>query len=299
MGSQLVTTEAAAEKLGISPSQFSRIYRARGYAPDHVESWHYGRRSGDRHLWAARTLAALARTREVREARERRIRRDGAAAERRVAAEAHARREERSRARLPGKIAALFASPRAALASACDAMWALNRSTDAKSSYGLKTRLIRHLYDAEVFTDRVEKLSRTLPPRECWECDGDGCDRCYDTGVYLPGREVCSYLFTFTVDGRKFVWRQPDFALTFEPEVEAERPDDGRGPSGETLALPSRRVWSLRALVEYAISEPIAPPEPVDACDEEDDDHGASTDVGPSGDGRTLAGPNEIVAFPV
>ena len=80
MKSQLVTTQAAAEKLGLSPSQFSRICRARGYEPDLTEEWHYGRRSGERHPWAARTLAALARTTDAKEARARRAKLDAAVA---------------------------------------------------------------------------------------------------------------------------------------------------------------------------------------------------------------------------
>jgi hypothetical protein len=281
---QLVTTQAAAEKLGISPAQFSRICRARGYAPNHVEHWKHGRRSGERHLWAARTLAALSLTKEVKVARERRAKLDAAVAAHRLEAERRQRQEARYKLRLPGKVAALFGSPSDALPAACEAMWALNRSRFARVSYGLKSALIKHLYDAERFTDRVERLTRVLPPKVsvCWSCDGGGCYRCDETGdYYLPSKEVVSYVFAFTINDRKYVWQQPDFAMTWMPKIEATRVDDSSvpPPTRDMVRLSDRRSWSLRALVEFAVSEPLPPPAPFESAGEDDEAEDTGTSL--------------------
>ena len=79
-----------------------------------------------------------------------------------------------------------------------------------------------------------------LPRKECWTCDGSGCERCHHTGDFAPAKEVFSYLFTFTVDGRKFIWQQPDFALaTWTPRVEATRRDDASRHEKETVRAPA------------------------------------------------------------
>ena len=123
----------------------------------------------------------------------------------------------------------------------------------------LKSRLIERLYEAESFTDRVEKLVKWLPEQECW-CDGDpDCDKCDGTGVFREARQVASYGFTFTVDGQRYTWMQPDFAMsaTFieSLRVEETRPDDGKPRElDSTLNMPRTKLAEAKALVRWVLS---------------------------------------------
>lgn len=83
--------------------------------------------------------------------------------------------------------------------------------------YALKNQLVCHFYQAsfcESVTLQVQKLS-------CWGCDGTGkdswndydvCPRCEGTGVY---RQQQLYRFVFRIDGRSYVWHQPDGLVTW------------------------------------------------------------------------------------
>ena len=250
----LVLTAAAAAKLGISSTQLLRITRVREIAPDKVAKTRHG---GAIYFWRAKTISRLAKTADVVTARGRR----GGAP--------------------PKDYASIFAkryddSPHGALADACDALFNLNRytrhSTCSAANRGkildLKTKLIECLYRLERFTDRVEKLTRRLPAKMCFRCNGTRdvprdrcyddsdslCERCGGTGEFAPAREVASFVFTFTVQGRQYTWMQPDHVMTFVPRVEATRQDDGKPRElDKTLNVPRNKLAEAKALVLYAL----------------------------------------------
>ena len=184
--------------------------------------------------------------------------------------QAEAERQAERRGRREKKIAALYGVPSAALSAACEAMFALNKHNAFERDpdvFDLKSRLIEHLYRAERYTDRVEKLTRRLLGEPCFDCesheydenyqDGD-CERCGGTGWYREPKEVASYVFEFTVADRRYCWIQPDFAMTFEPRVETTRADVGPRASAEPLALTHARKHGLMCIVRFALSAQVA-----------------------------------------
>lgn len=239
----LISTDAAATLLRITVAQFTRIATNRGWLPDgeYVNPHH---RSGPRgKLWARKKIVARSRLKIVTEAR---TRKGGLA---------------------PRDYACVFATrykrPEAALPDACEALFNLNRYTrHSTCSDGhraeildLKSALIAHLYRAEIYTDRVEKLVKQLPAQECNRCDGDGCERCNETGVWREERTVARYVFTFTIHKQRYTWVQPDFALSFTPKVEATRQDDGERPElDKTINIPRSKLGEAKALIKYALS---------------------------------------------
>lgn len=240
----LLSTAAAAEKLGVSSAQFLRIAKARGATPDKTYKNPHYRSGPPAGLWAPTTLARLARTKDVAAARE-------------------------SKGGKPPKdyvsvFEKRYGNPEAALPAACEALFNLNRYTRHPTCSGanrteildLKTKLVEHLYSLEKYTDRVEKLTKTLPAKECFDCEGAGCERCDHTGEYAPARDVASYVFTFGgfPDGQRYTWMQPDHVMTFEPRVEATRADDGKPRELEkTLNIPRSKLAEAKALVRFAL----------------------------------------------
>jgi hypothetical protein len=242
-GDGLVSTPAAADILGVSVSQFMRITTQLGLTHDDEYTNPHYRSGPPAKLWARRKVAALRRRKIVKEA----LARKGGQAPKDYASD----------------FAKKYGSPKAALADACQALFNLNRYTrhdtcsdgNRREIHELKSALISFLYRAERYTDRVERLTRTLPEQQCNACDGLGCDRCDGTGVWREAREVSSYVFTFTVDGQRFTWMQPDFALTFVPRVEATRPDDGKPRELDTtLNIPRTKLAQAKALVRFALT---------------------------------------------
>jgi hypothetical protein len=272
----LVPTAAAAEKLGITSPQLLRIAKARGVEPDKTYRNPHHRSGPPAALWAPKTLARLARTTDMKLARERtallRTRDAYHALEYRRRAEL----EDARKSRRERKIMAYYGSPVAALPAACEAMFALNRyASHAKDDaiFALKTELVEHLYRAEIYTDRVTRLTRHLEGRRCFDCDGveGDCDRCNGSGWYREPQTVASYLFEFTVAGRRFAWVLQDRAMSFEPRVEETREDD-RKPGGpaEPVLLSAARRHALTTLVRFALSTAVP-------AVEDTDDHGDDT----------------------
>jgi hypothetical protein len=254
--SKLVSTAAAAETLKISVSQFRRIALARGIAPDETyKNPHYAK-GPPAQLWGSKTIARLARTKDVATARE-------------------------SKGGKPSKdyasvFAARYVRREDALADACEALFNLNRyarhptcsKPHREEVFKLKTRLVEHLYGLERFTDRVEKLTKHLSQKECSRCDGTGfargdqCEKCDGTGVFAPARDVASYVFTFTVEGQRYTWMQPDRVMAFEPRVEATRVDDGKPRELDaSLSIPRGKLAEAKALIRYALRNTGAPNE--------------------------------------
>jgi len=249
----LVSTAAAAQKLGISDAQFRRIVTARGIEPDDTYANPHYKSGPPANLWSRRTVARLARTKDVVKARENR----GGKAPKDYKAAFDKR----------------YRSPEDALPDACEALFNLNRYTrhptctseHRENIFDLKTDFIERLYCLERFTDRVEKLTKLLPQKECfcegWQADCEGhekCEKCDGTGIFQEAREVASYVFTFTVGKQRYTWMQPDFAMTFTPRVEETRRDDGkRRELDSTLNIPRGGLAEAKALVRYALAAPL------------------------------------------
>lgn len=246
----LISTAAAAALLGISVAQLDRLSEPLGLqVAGTYQNPHY--RSGPpARLWDIRQVRKLKRRKAVMDAR---ARKGGATKKNRDA-----------------EFVERYGTPAAALPDACDAVFNLNRYTrhptcaDAhkREIWDLKSRLIQHLYQLERYTDRVECLTRTLPRKVCWDCDGTGqdfeeddrCMSCGGSGDFQPERVVNSYVFSFTVGQQRYTWIQPDHAMTFVPKVEATRVDDGARVVLETeMNIQVSDLAAAKALVKYAL----------------------------------------------
>lgn len=243
----LFTTLRAAEALAISPAQFRRIAAKRQIAPDKTASNPHNPSGPPMLLWSAKTIGRIRRTKDVATAKVRK----------RAPVDWSLRIRER------------YPTAADALADAAAAMFALNRYTRHDSCaerhrdeiLDLKSRFVTMLYRAERFTDRVEAIRRTLPAKLCYGCDGLGCERCNGTGDYLAARVVFSYAFYFTIEGEKYCWIEPDFAIGFTPKVEETRKDSGPRPRelDTTVDMPRRRFAEAKALIRFACEYVVEP----------------------------------------
>lgn len=239
----LLSTAQAAERLELTPTQFRWLVEKRGVEPDGTRPNPHYKSAPRVKLWSPTKVSRLGRTREAKDAKARRNgpgRRDWLAV-----------MQER------------YESPAAAIPDAARALFNLNRyarHTSCSRAHrqevlDLKSAFVTMLYKAERYTDRVVEVRRHLPEKVCVRCDGLGCDRCEDTGVYQEAREVRSYVFTFTIGSDRYTWVEPDFAIDFTPRVEESRVDSGPTRQLETaLDLPARKFAEAKALVRYAIA---------------------------------------------
>ncbi|MEO2034954.1 MAG: hypothetical protein ABGZ35_22975 [Planctomycetaceae bacterium] len=119
-----------------------------------------------------------------------------------------------------------------ALESACSALFHLNRYVKRSENnidfrtqvYGLKNRLIDHLYGAG-FCDRVELHTDTKAVQVCYgcdggrRCDGDICERCDGTGIWQDSIVLVFVVFSFVVVGTRYTWHQPEGLINFKYEI--------------------------------------------------------------------------------
>ena len=243
----LVGTAAASELLGVSVSQFRRLVESRNILPDKTCINPNYRSGPPAALWGRRTLARLRRSKDLATAR---LRKGGPS---------------------PKDYSVTFAKRYAtphdddAIAAACEALFNLNRYTrhttcsdaNREEIFDLKTSFIERLYTAERFTDRVEKLTKTLPEKACFGCDGSGCERCEHTGIFAKARDVASYVFTFTVNGRRYTWMQPDRVMAFEPRVEETKPETGAAREMDlSINIPRSKLAEAKALIRWVLGVP-------------------------------------------
>lgn len=252
-----MTTAEAAQRLGLSMGQFRRITAdlkpAKTYPNPH---WRAGPQA---HLWSRRQVGNLGRRKAVVAAQ----RRKGGTTRRAPTAWA-----ARFEARFGGGAAA-------ALGAAAEALFALNRYTRWTSCaeahrteiFELKTRFVALLYRLEK-TDRVVRFSLTRAGKGCWSCGGDngfagdGCERCDDTGWYVPPRTERLLAFHFTVDNVHYSWMQPERLVAFPVKVDEEQTELGGRPE-TALSLPRARFSEAKALLRWVI-EAHAGAEPTD-----------------------------------
>jgi hypothetical protein len=245
---ELMPASRAAEVLDVGLAQFRRLVEQLGIEPDEVATNPHHKSGPPMRLYLMPKIQAMATNPKVLAARD------------------------RKGGPPPKHYDAVFAKrygdPTNALAAACEAMFNLNRYTrhstcsDAHRTeiLDLKAKLIEHLYSQERYTDRVEKLTKELPAKECFGCDGTGtkdsgsCERCDGTGVFAGARTVASYAFIFTVDGQRYSWMQPDRVMTFEPRVEQTRRQEAPGVEPDTaLNIPRSKLAEAKALVRFAL----------------------------------------------
>lgn len=132
--------------------------------------------------------------------------------------------------------AALQQTRQSAVRSAAQAMFSLNRAVrsltgrEKERVYALKARFIQRLYEQGYCVACI----RETQVIDCTVCGGSGvikrysryvgdCADCGGTGTY---KKVKLYRFTFEIQGRAYVWHQPEDQLAFEPEPTSsqERP---------------------------------------------------------------------------
>lgn len=117
-------------------------------------------------------------------------------------------------------------------------------TTGRKTIYGLKTKLIRYLYEAGYCVSVSMKLQQMM----CHSCAGSGehykgghCWKCGGSGVW---REHKLYEFMFMVDGQHYIWHQPQILVDWpvvvnkdERGVYARRTGNGIEMVGHELKL--------------------------------------------------------------
>ena len=152
-----------------------------------------------------------------------------------------------------------------ALLDAAHAMLNLNRYCkhsecsygDRDTIYNLKNGFVRFLYERGHSTDVglhvIEKEEK-----ECWNCDGLGCERCCDTGIYLEADIVRFYVFHFRINDVPFCWHQPEWTVKYPVEVtvkDAPMPEIGI----KSLEIEDKRFEKAKslALVEWVMDQDL------------------------------------------
>ena len=246
------TTDTAAAKLGISPSQFRRIATARGYEPSRIEEWRYRSRSGTRHLWSPRTVAVIRRTKDYVRTVERVVQRR----QKLDALLAKWAREQEERTQLEraviDDVVQLPLDEHLRLALEC--LHAANRAAKHAAHaherfriYGAKDALLAAMIRsnrAAVATFEIEQASRR---QICVECGHEwvGDSYCYscDDHTGEAGRERRRWYLVDCGSGYRF--HQPNL----DPALAARAvPIEPHDPTQEPRAVPSVRLGAGRTL---------------------------------------------------
>lgn len=181
-------------------------------------------------------------------------------------------------ARRRAQFEAFYADHRAAFADAAKGLHALNRyakwrecSLEHRTEiYDLKNRFVELLY-REGHCTACWIHQQVLPPKLCRECGGDSpkwtddwCERCANSGEYLPAKTLHFYCFQFAV-GRGYTWHQPDKLVRFPVSV-TEPPKQWEGVIKEKpLSMPRTEFARAKELLRWVLDRSAgAPPvEPV------------------------------------
>ncbi len=147
---------------------------------------------------------------------------------------------------------------RGALADACAGMYRLNRLAKAtwpwrEEIYGLKDRFIELLYrEGLCAACWVHVLTR--PAKVCWDCGGEGCDRCDYSGDYLPERKLRFVCFRFEVARRTYVWHAPELQVKFAfKTTEPEQPWAGLVEVDFAAGMQPRHRTAAMQLVRWVV----------------------------------------------
>jgi len=259
-----LTTAEAAQRLGLSLGQFRKITADLKPAKTYPNPrWRTGPQA---HLWSQRQVGNLGRRKAV------------------VAAQGRKGGARRTPEAWGHRFEARFGSAPQALGAAAEALFALNRYTRWASCSAahrteildLKTQFVTLLYQLEK-TDRVVRFSLTRAGKGCWACGGDngfageGCERCDDTGWYVPPRTEKLLAFHFTVDGVHYSWMQPERFVLFPVKVDEEQTELA-GRRETAVSMPRARFSEAKALLRWVIAAHAgAVPTNLDALIEEMD----------------------------
>lgn len=154
-----------------------------------------------------------------------------------------------------------YGSPDNALVDAAQAMFDLNRyakicerKAEISTIYSLKNQFIRLLYDLGKCVSAQKHIQQT-EEKECWGCEGDGCERCDDTGIYKKAGTIAYYSLAFEIEGKRFAWHQPEDSVLYRialTEEDAPMPDlnDMPRPVGEWGA----NITKAKALVRWVVA---------------------------------------------
>ncbi|MCC7542404.1 MAG: hypothetical protein IT379_39665 [Deltaproteobacteria bacterium] len=255
----LLPTPVAAERLGLTASQFRKLATDLALKP---ESWYRNPNhltGPECPLWPPEPIAALVAGPEVTAVLERSRR----------AKEARALKPEKRRAEFRER----YGDWRTALRDAAEAMFSLNRYAKHASCrpehrdeiYSLKSGLL-HLLCEEGMVVEVKHHDQHQAGKSCRACNPDGveddgsaghssCRRCAGTGWYLPPRIVRYVAFRFVVDGRRFAWHQPSIEVGWEYPQPTESSEWTPEPGGKPTPMPRRRFAEAKDLVGWVIGE--------------------------------------------
>ena len=107
----------------------------------------------------------------------------------------------------------------------CQDMFVLNNCIRSgynprkEETYAVKELLIKYLYQHGY---AIEVLKH-IQTNECSTCDGAGCWRCNDTGIYSSWT---LYAFTFLVGNRKYKFHSPEDRINYPVELTKELPEE-------------------------------------------------------------------------
>jgi hypothetical protein len=149
----------------------------------------------------------------------------------------------------------------AALLDAARAMFELNHYANnagrdtKKRIYDVKGRFIKHLWESGHCTSVHRHVEEHDDGVECRACNGEGCDRCDNTGFWRLPKTFGFLCFRFEVEGQRFCWRQPAKLTEWVPEERIEdEPDTAWVPGRVSDAIkPQMGFAKAYALLEWVL----------------------------------------------
>lgn len=154
-----------------------------------------------------------------------------------------------------------------ALPAAAEALWNLNRyakhdrcsKAHRDEIYELKNRLILHLIArGRLIAHGTHKLEKTARNKgECYQCNGDGCERCDFTGMHILPELVLYYVvLRFSVGDKTYTWHQPQ--ESFEGRIPKDTPllpdnGDWQQEREKPINLSPSRFARAKALIRWVM----------------------------------------------
>ena len=146
-----------------------------------------------------------------------------------------------------------------ALPSAAGFLFNLNRyakhtscsQSNKEEIYSLKNRFIELLYN-EGYCHAAYEHHKHLPPKECFRCDGEGCERCDETGQYLSGVTLEFAVFEFVINGQPYSWHQPKELIGFKYEASGS-PTQINETQVKPLHVKKSKLAEGKALLRWVI----------------------------------------------
>jgi hypothetical protein len=236
----LVYETTAAKLIGVAPRTLRLVCRPVETVPNPH------RRSIVARLYDPRHLEAIRSANVVEEARARR----GTPHKPRDYVSTFVRKYESRKSAIPDAAEALFSLNRHAKRVRC-------RKAHREEIYELKSAFIERLC-AQGFLSAAGEHSVEQPARTCWTCEGDGCERCDDTGNFLPARTLVYAVLQFVIAGRTYIWHQPSDLVSWSiPNVEKLPHGDWAPLNDEEkpVAMHPNKFARAKALIRWVVEE--------------------------------------------